>query len=142
SATITLLRGPSLDLIRPAPALRGEAEQALVAAAAVYAILNLHMLAASVLTGLQRMDVWNRIVIAVTLLQFAGLVVLLRQGFGLVALLLNTGATLALGAVLGGLAVRRLAPEIRFDRRGLARPLVVRLTHYSAALQVINLGVL
>jgi len=141
-ATITLLRGPILDLIRVAPALRGEAEQALVVAAAVYGILNLHMLAASVLTGLQRMDVWNRIVIAVTLLQFAGLVVLLRQGFGLVALLLNTGATLALGAVLGGLAVRRLAPEIRFDRRGLARPLVVRLTHYSAALQVINLGVL
>jgi O-antigen/teichoic acid export membrane protein len=141
-AALALLRGPILDALRVTPALRGEAERALLVAAAVYGILNLYMLASSVLTGLHRMDVWNRIVIGVTVLQLGGVVVLLRLGFGLVALMLNTGASLALGAVLGGLAIRRLAPEITFDRRGFARPLLVRLTRYSAALQMINLGVL
>jgi len=141
-AAIALLRGPILDMVRVAPALRGEAEQALVVAAAVYGVLNLYQLAASILTGLHRMDVWNRIVIGTTVLQLAGVVLLLKLGFGLVALMLNTGAALALGAVLGGLAVKRLAPEIAFDRRGFERPLIARLTRYSAALQLINLGVL
>jgi O-antigen/teichoic acid export membrane protein len=139
---LALLRDPILDLLRVAPALRGEAERALLVAAAVYGVLNLSMLASSVLTGLHRMDVWNRIAIGTTVLQLLGVVLLLRFGFGLVALMLNTGASLALGTLLGWFAIRRLAPEIAFDRGGFARPLFARLTRYSAALQLINLGVL
>jgi O-antigen/teichoic acid export membrane protein len=131
-----------LDLFKVAPALRPEAGRALLAAAAVYALLNLYMLTASVLTGLHRMDVWNRISIGVTLTQLAGVLLVLRMGGGLVALMMNTGVTLALGTILGRIAIRRLAPEIGFDRSAFKPGLFRRLTRYSAALQVINLGVL
>ena len=141
-AGFALFGGRLLDLFKVTPELRPEAGRAMLVAAAVYGLLNLYMLTASVLTGLHRMDVWNRISIGVTLLQLAGVFLVLRIGGGLVALMLNTGVTLAIGALLGWLAIRRLAPEIGFDFGAFTPRLFTRLTRYSAALQVINLGVL
>jgi len=141
-AAFALFGGGLLGLLKITPQLQPEAGRALLVAAAVYGLLNLYMLTASVLTGLHRMDMWNRISIGVTLLQLAGVLLVLRLGGGLVALMLNTGVTLAIGAVLGRLAIRRLAPEIGFDTRAFTPGLFTRLTRYSAALQVINLGVL
>ncbi|MBI5710193.1 MAG: lipopolysaccharide biosynthesis protein [Candidatus Eisenbacteria bacterium] len=141
-AAIALLRGPLLDLFRIPPALRPEASAALVMAAVVYGLLNAYMLMSSVLSGLHRIDLWNRISMVVTLVQLFGVWAVLSLGGGLTALLLNTGVTLLLGTLLGHLTVRRLAPEIGLEVARIELELVHRLTRYSAALQIVNLGVL
>jgi O-antigen/teichoic acid export membrane protein len=128
---------------RIAPGLRDEALAAVPVAAAVYAVLTAQTFIASLLAGIQRMDVWNRIAAVTTLLQLAAAAVVLAMGGGLRALLLVSGATLVTGVAFGWIRLRQLVPEIGFDRRALARPRLLRaVTGYSAALQIINLGVL
>src|SRR5262249_26112600 len=139
---LVVCRAPLLAAFRVPPALRPEAGMALIAAAVTYGVLNAYMLMASVLTGLHRLDLWNRIAMGTTLLQLAGVWVVLQRGGGLVALMVNTGFWLVVGALAGRIAIRRLAPEIAWDSSRFDRGLARRLLSYSAALQVINAGVL
>ena len=139
---VVAARNPLLAFFRVGPALHAEAFDALLAAAVVYALMNLWTFLGAVLTGLHRMDVTNVIALGVTTLQVGGVVVVLHAGGGLRELLLSNGVAFGLGALVTGLAVRRLAPEIRFDWRAPSRALWTRMTRYSAALQTVNVGVL
>jgi O-antigen/teichoic acid export membrane protein len=141
-AAIALAREPLLGLFRIPPGLRPEAGAALLAAAGVYALLNGFTFLSSVLVGLHRLDLWNRILMVTTLLQLAGVVIVLRLGGGVAALFLNTGVGLLVGIVAARLVIRRLAPEIGLDRAPGPPGLLRRMMRYSAALQIINLGVL
>ncbi|HEY2956118.1 MAG TPA: oligosaccharide flippase family protein [Candidatus Eisenbacteria bacterium] len=137
---IAALREPLLGFFRVAPGLHAEAAWALVGAAAVYGVMNFYMLLSSVLSGLQRLDLWNRIAIATTLLQILGVAIVISLGGGLRWLVVNTGISMALAALWCRWSVRRLAPEIRFELPVAVPGLMRRLTRYGAALQIINLG--
>jgi O-antigen/teichoic acid export membrane protein len=141
-AIIVLARGPLLGLFRVPVALRHEAGTALLAAAVAYALLNGFTFLSSVLAGLHRLDLWNRILIVTTLIQFAGVIIVLRSGGGVPALFLNTGVGLLVGIVASRMAIRRLAPEVGFDIAPGPPGLLRRMMRYSAAIQIVNLGVL
>ena len=141
-AAIALARAPLLALFKIPPALRGEAGAALLAAAAVYALLNGFTFLSSVLAGLHRLDLWNRILIVTTLIQLAGVVLVLRFGGGVTALFLNTGIGLLVGIAAARVAIQRIEPGLRFTRERGPQGLLRRMVHYSVALQIINLGVL
>ena len=130
-----------LDFFHVAPALRDEARSALAVAAIAYGFLNASALLSSVLSGLHRIDLANRIAIVTTLLQLAGVCVVLARGGGVTAIMLVTGGALALSTVLAALTIRRLDPEIGFGWTGIA-PLWGRMRGFGVALQIINLGVL
>lgn len=131
-----------LDFFHVAPALRAEAAIAFVGAAAAYGLANLWALQGAVLAGLQRLDVQNRITIVVTLLQLAGVVAALRLGLGVPGLVAASGLATLAGLGLSARAIRALAPEIHLAPRAATAALWRRLTGYSTALQVVNLGVL
>lgn len=139
---VVLLRHRLLDAFQIAPGILPEARAALIAAAVTYGLLNGSMLIASVLGGLQRMDVWNRISMATTVLQLAGATMILLSGGGLVALLANTAVALVAGVLWGRSHVKRLAPEIGFDVSRVDLAQIRGLMSYGVALQVINAGVL
>jgi O-antigen/teichoic acid export membrane protein len=139
---IVLFRGPLVGFFHVGLELRDEADWALVGAAVVYALLNAYTLMSSVLSGLQRLDLWNRISILVTLLQLLGVWLVLSLGFGIRGLVVNTGIVLAIGTLVCWMVVRRLAPEIGIDSSSPSRPLWHRLKSFGAALQIINLGIL
>lgn len=139
---VVLLRDPLVGAMRMAPGVEAEARAAIVVAVVGYGVLNLYMLMASVLSGLQRMDLWNQVAIGVTTLQLAGVYVVLQLGGGVVALVVNTSVAVLLGAIACRVIIRRLAPEIRLERAPLDVTLLRRLLRYGAALQVINLAVL
>jgi O-antigen/teichoic acid export membrane protein len=146
SAAWTLLivfaREPLLHFFSIAPGVLPEARAAILAAGLTYASINASMLAAALLTGLHRLDLWNLISIVATVLQIAFSAFVLQHGGGVRALVLVNGAATLLGAVLAAIAARRLAPELGFDLRAIDRDLWKRLTHFSFALQIINLGLL
>jgi len=135
-------RGWILDALKTAPEHRVEAARALIAAALAYGILNLWTLAGAVLTGLHRLDLFTRFSVGVTLGQLAGVVLVLRAGLGVPAMVASTGAALALGLVGCWIAIRRLAPEIRIEPSALRAAPWRRMLPFSGAIQVINLGVL
>lgn len=142
---ITLLvvfRTPLLEFFHVGAELRDEAGWALIGAAVVYGLLNAYGSMSSVLSGLHRLDLWNRISILVTLLQFFGVWLVLTLGLGIRGLVVNTGIALVIGTIVSWIVVRRLAPEIGIDLSSPSRSLWRRLRSFSAALQIINLGVL
>jgi O-antigen/teichoic acid export membrane protein len=140
--TVVLMQDLIIHALRIAPELVPEARTAIVVAVIGYGVLNMYMLMASVLSGLQRMDLWNQVSIGVTILQLGGVWLVLWLGGGVVALVLNTSVSVLAGAVACRLLIRRLAPEIRLARSPLDSRLLKRLLRYGGALQVINLGVL
>src|SRR5258705_1944236 len=141
-ALVGLGRHVLLAFFHVAPALRTEAAIALVGAAAAYGLANLWALQGAVLAGLQRLDIQNRITFVVILLQLAGVVVALQLGLGVPGLVAASGLATLAGLGLSARAIRRLAPEIHLAPRTATAALWRRLTGYSAALQVVNLGVL
>jgi O-antigen/teichoic acid export membrane protein len=94
------------------------------------------------LTGLHRMDLVNGVAVIAALVQTAASVLLLARGAGLPGLAL----AMLLGSVTSLLAslalLRRLGPQLTLDLRAASRASVVRQLRFSAALQVIALGVL
>jgi O-antigen/teichoic acid export membrane protein len=141
-AVAFLFRGPILDLFRIGPSLRAEAVVALVVAVAMYSLLNFYMMYSSILSGLHRLDLWNQVSVTVTLVQLAGVYLVLSRGGGLPWLFVSGGVSLALGIALCWYNVHRLAPEIGFDAGTFEPALMRRLAGYGLALQVIGLGVL
>jgi O-antigen/teichoic acid export membrane protein len=124
---LVALRGPLLDLMRVPAGLRPEAERAWLAA---------------VMAGIHRLDVWNGISAGVTLLQLGAIAAALVLGRGLVALMLASGASYAVGTIVGWIVIRRLAPDVGFGALPAPPGLFRRLARFGGALQVINLAVL
>jgi O-antigen/teichoic acid export membrane protein len=141
-ATIVLLRGPLLDFFRIAPALRHEANGALVVAAVVYGIMNFYTLFGAVLGGYQRLDLWNRVSIVVTVIQLGAIALALALGGDLVVVMSAMGAAMIAGVLLSCFAVRSVDPGLQLDRSEFRTALLKRLVGYGIALQIINAGAL
>jgi O-antigen/teichoic acid export membrane protein len=131
---------PVLDLIHTPAAIRAEAGFSLVGMAVVLGLNNLVGVMTAVLTGRQRMDVTNRIILGVTALQVVGAVAVLAAGWGLRGLVVSFGAGVLLSGLLSWRAMRAIEPGARFDPSALDRRLLRELLHFSAALQITNLG--
>ena len=94
------------------------------------------------LTGVHRLDLVNRVAIAATVVQVGGSLWFLARGAGLqglaLALLLANVTTLVASVVL----LRRVAPALTLEPRTATWERVKAQARFSAALQVIGLGVL
>jgi O-antigen/teichoic acid export membrane protein len=141
-AAIALGREVLLEFFHISVVDRPEMRWALVAAAISFGVTSVFTLFGSVLAGLHRLDRWNQITIGVTLLQLAGTWLLLHFGGGLRELVLNAGVTTLIGTAIAWMIIRRVEPAIGLDPRACSRALGGRLTHYGAALQVVNIGIL
>lgn len=142
AALLVAFHGLVLDFFHVPDAGRSEMSQALFAAALTALLLCPYTVIGSVLTGLQRLDLWNAIGTGVTLLQLAAVAALLALGHGLVAIAWAQTGSVAVGLAWAWLALRRADSALELDPSAMHPSLWGRLTRYSGALQVINLGVL
>lgn len=131
-----------VGFFRIAPALRSEAGRALLGAGFAYALLNYSQLGGGLLAGLHRLDLWNRISIGVTLVQLGAIVVVIRSGGGVPSLLVVSGGATLLSAAACAWVVHRIAPGTSPALAGWSGERWRSLTRYSAALQIINAGLL
>lgn len=141
-AGLALFREPLLALVRTPEALRGEAGACLLGMAAVLALANLVGVMTAVLNGRQRMDLTNRITVLGTLIQIAGVLVVLPAGGGLGGLVASAALAQAFVAVATWFALRRVAPDVALEPGAMRWGLLRRVAGFSAALQVTNLGTL
>ena len=102
----------------------------------------LSLVPAAALTGVHRLDLVNRIAVAATLIQVTTSLVLLRQGAGLRGLMLAMLLGNAISFIASVVALRLVAPRLTLDLRAASRASVREQLAFSAALQLISLGVL
>lgn len=131
-----------LDFAQVAPAWRAEAHAAAGLMAFAAAIGLLALVPAAALAGVHRLDLANRVSLGATLLQVALSLVALRMGAGLTGLMLALLVGSATSCVAGLLVLRRVAPTLAFDPRAASGARWAEQVRFSAALQIISLGVL
>jgi O-antigen/teichoic acid export membrane protein len=137
-----LARGALLGFAHVTGAWRGEAQAAAGTAVLAAGAGVLALVPSAALTGVHRLDLVNRVAVGAMVVQIGGSVWLLLRGAGLqglaLALLLANLTTLVATAVL----LRRVAPELTLSPRTATWARVREQARFSAALQVISLGVL
>jgi O-antigen/teichoic acid export membrane protein len=109
-----LLRHPLLEWLRIPPAQLAVAGFAMVAGAAVFALAGCANVTLATLQGYDRFDLANLVSLLVTAQQAVGMVVVLRNDWGLWGLVLNGGVGWAVGLLSGVLALRRAVPAFRW----------------------------
>ncbi|MEQ1832521.1 MAG: oligosaccharide flippase family protein [Candidatus Eisenbacteria bacterium] len=102
----------------------------------------LALVPSAALAGLHRIDLVNRIALLGTLVQAAASIWVLRTGGGLPGLMwaLLSGSVISL--VVATVVLHRIAPQLRFDLGAASGGRVLEQLRFSAALQIISLGVL
>jgi len=137
-----VLRGTLLGFAHVGAGWRSEALAATGTTVLAAAVGLLALVPGAALTGVHRLDLVNRVTIAATVVQVVASLVLLARGAGLTglatAMLLANATTLVASALL----LRRVAPDLGLDPRAASADRVVEQLRFSAALQVISLGVL
>jgi len=96
--------------------------------------------APAVLRGLQRYDIANAINIGATLLSAAATVAVLSWGGGVLGMVAVNIATTLLMQAPSVLAVKRLAPELRFGWRGAGRRYVRTIASFSVSLFAVQVA--
>jgi O-antigen/teichoic acid export membrane protein len=94
----------------------------------------------SVLTGLQRTDLYTLFVAGMMVTRFVAVVFLLRAGYGLAGLMGSELATTLLLGVPFILATRRLLPHLSFRFQGYDREIMARLFRFGWRMQVTRFG--
>jgi O-antigen/teichoic acid export membrane protein len=140
-AVVALLRGPLLVWLHVPESRMPGAEFALIAGAVVFALAGCANVLMATLQGYDRFDLANFVSLAVTAQQAIGVVVVLRAGWGLQALVVNVGLGWALGAVLGGLALWRGVPAFRWTGFGAARPYAREALAFGGPMQVTSVAI-
>jgi O-antigen/teichoic acid export membrane protein len=133
-AAICLLSGWLVrDVFLIEPAGRQKAVTALYLAAGIIFVTMLSQVFSAVLQGIQRFDVYSKILTLNNLVLISGNIALAYLGFGLVALLWWNLGVISVGCIVFGFAAARLLPEaglsLRFERGAMR--LVLR---YSVAI--------
>lgn len=133
--------GPILLSFLKIPAsFQQEGYFALLGASIVFGISNIFGVFRSVLNGLQRMDIGNKIDIAVSFPNIAGTIYVLMSGYGLRGLIVNMGIVTILRALLECIFSKRLLPFLAVKPRFLRWSVFKRLFRYGIRVQVSNLS--
>ena len=137
-----LARGGLLAFAHVGPGWRSEALDATGLTVLAAAVGLLALVPGAALTGVHRLDLVNQTAVAATLVQVAASLGLLARGGGIVglawALLLANATTLLASLFL----LRRVAPALVFDVAAVSSARLLEQLRFSAALQVIALGVM
>mgnify|MGYP001170182459 CR=1 FL=1 len=131
-----------LDFAHVGGAWRSEARQAAGMMAFAAALGLLSLVPAAALAGVHRLDLANRVALGSALVQVIASILFLRAGAGLPGLM---SALLISGAVscsAGLLVLRHVAPTLVFDPHAASQKRWSEQVRFSAAIQIISLGVL
>ncbi|MBU1999417.1 MAG: oligosaccharide flippase family protein, partial [Candidatus Omnitrophica bacterium] len=109
------LADPLLVLFKIPPELYSEARFVFWVGIILFLASNITSPFYAVQSGLQRMDIINKIAIAVSIPQALGTVYFLRQGYGLPGLMINNIIIFVLASVVHIVFAFRILPELRFN---------------------------
>ena|GEM_PF-864255 len=123
------LRYPIIDLFKFDPAYYDDVIFVLTLAIIFFAISFICSIFKSVIDGLQRMDITNKINIAVSIVNVIGVVIFLELGYGLKGLIINSGILVVLTISLNACFAYRLLPSLKIN------PKLIRLKRFKEVLK-------
>lgn len=113
-ASAYFLLDPMLALLKVPAILYDEARFVFFTAIIVFCASNAIGVFIAVLSGLQRMDITNKIAVYASAAAVAGTVFAIERGYGLRGLIINNAVVFMLNSVMYVAAAYKLLPQIRF----------------------------
>lgn len=132
--------GPILTFIKIPSHLHGEASTVFLIGIALFCLSNALSVFSAVQTGLQRMDISNKVTIAISICGIIGTVFVLKNEYGLVGLMVNNAAMLGLGSIINVILAFRLLPRLRFAPRFLDFGMLKRSLNFGYKVQITRLA--
>ncbi len=133
-----LLREPIISLLKIPSAVHDESIFAIMGMVLILSLNNTFSIFESVLVGLQRMDVQNKIMIFASIFNIAGTFFFLEKGLGIKGLVLNYGIVSFVILVLNIYFSYRLLPQIQIGLSWMDKRIFKILFNYGIKMQVCN----
>ena len=96
----------------------------------------------AVQTGLQRMDISNKIALAVSGLQIAGIILFLKAGYGLPGLMINNMIIMAINSTISIIISFKIMPELRFHHIYFTKEMFKKLFSFAYKWQIVRASIL
>jgi O-antigen/teichoic acid export membrane protein len=109
-----IINNPLLNLFNIPPELYGEARFVFLLGIIIFAIANALSAFGAIQGGLQRMDITNKVAIAISIPMIIGTIFFLEQGYGLPGLVVNSAIILVITSITNIIIAFKLLPELRF----------------------------
>lgn len=102
----------------------------------LFSISNALSVFGAVQTGLQRMDITNKVAIAISIPNIAGTILFLERGYGLPGLMVNNAIILAISSIINIIIAFKVLPELRFNPLLVSRSVLKKLFRFGTRVQI------
>jgi O-antigen/teichoic acid export membrane protein len=102
----------------------------------IFAVTNALSIFGAIQGGLQRMDISNKITIAITVPNIAGIIFFLESGYGLPGLMLNNAIVVVITSIANILFAFKILPELKFNPLMFTKKMFKSLFAYGYKLQI------
>ncbi len=140
TASIFLIKWAVENILHIPSSLIDETNFVLIGGVFIFAFLNAMSVFSAVIIGLQKMEVTNKIRIAVTTLEGFGMMLFLIEGFGLKGLIINTGIIAVVTSLAYVIASKRVFPQLAIGRRFLDTNILKELVTFGTKVQFSRIG--
>lgn len=135
-----IVRHTIISLLKIPPYLHEESMFAIVGMVLISAANNTFGIFESILVGLQRMDIQNRILILASFLNVVGTFFFLENGYGIKGLVINYAIITVFTILLNLYFSHRLLPFVRIGFSWMNKKTFVKLFSYGIKMQICNLA--
>jgi len=120
--------------------LHGEASLVFLLGFLLFAIINAVCPFMAIQSGLQRMDITNKVEIAMSVPKIIGTVFFLEKGYGLPGLMVNSIIIFSIQSAANIIINYRILPELKFNPFLFSKDMFKKIFNYGYKLQVANLS--
>jgi len=131
---------PLLILFKIPANLHNEALFVFLLGIILFAVSNALSPFMAVQAGLQRMDVSNKVAVAVSIPMIIGTVFFLEAGYGLPGLMVNNAIILVITGITNIIIAFRILPQLKFNLFAFNRKMFKKLFGFGYKLQVVKLS--
>ncbi|MBT5875207.1 MAG: oligosaccharide flippase family protein [Candidatus Latescibacteria bacterium] len=142
---VLLFYAPIMDLLKWSPdrldqEVMEESQFAIIWSIVIFGYAMTSSVFGMVMTGLQRMDVINKIGMVSSLLTLIGTYIVIESGYGLRGLVINNGVIAIVGSIITLFAAYRIYPQLRINPFRLDWTMFRRMFSFGTKLQVAKLA--
>jgi O-antigen/teichoic acid export membrane protein len=131
---------PLIAIFKIPPYLSNEAVFVLLVGISVFSFSNAFSPFSAIQTGLQRMDIQNKIVIVLSILNILGTVFFLEKGYGLPGLMVNNAMIFIISCILNVSSAHKILPEMKFNPALFSKEMFNKLFTFGFKIQIAKIA--
>lgn len=131
---------PLLNFLNIPFNLRNEATFVFLLGIIIFGISNALSPFGAIQSGLQRMDISNKVAIAISIPNIAGTIFFLESGYGLPGLMVNNAIILVISSIANFIIAFKILPELRFSLFSFSKQMFRKLFNFGYRIQIARIS--